>query len=96
MRSRSLDLASSVRARNIALAICAVWLLLQNSLLVVWLSSQHLEPAFVVARALVKVGAHLLAQLWMVPAAAALGAALAISSSERDARSRDPREVSHA
>jgi len=95
MSARFRDAVASPRARNLAFAICAAWLLLENSLLVLWISSQRLQPVFVVARALVKVGAHLFADLWMLPAAAALGAALAISSGERPAR-KDSREVSHA
>jgi hypothetical protein len=96
MSARIPSALSSPHARNVALAICIAWLLFQNSLLVLWLSSQHLQPWFVAARALVKVGAHLFANLWMLPAAAALGAALAISSGERQSRSKDSHEVSHA
>lgn len=66
-----------------ALAGVAVWLVLQNSLLLMWFSSQHLEPVFVVARALVRVGLHLAADLWMIPAAVVLGVALALSGGER-------------
>jgi hypothetical protein len=67
-----------------ALAGVAVWLVLQNSLLLVWFSSQHLEPVFVVARALVRVGLHLAADLWMIPATVVLGVALALSGGERN------------
>ncbi|HTO90877.1 MAG TPA: hypothetical protein VMJ70_07055 [Candidatus Sulfotelmatobacter sp.] len=93
-RFRSRD--SAPRARDLALVICAAWLLLQNSLLLIWVSSPHLEPAFVVARALIKVGAHLFAQLWMLPAAMVLGAALALSNGESHDAARKRREVSHA
>lgn len=79
------------RARRwtlIALAACVVWLLVQNSLILVWLSSQHLEPAFVVARALTRVGLRLAADWWMVPPAVILGVALALTGSERETSSR--------
>lgn len=68
----------------LALAATAVWLLLQNSLLLVWLSSQHLPPVFVVMRALVRVGLHLITDLWMLPVAVILGVALALSSGVRN------------
>ncbi|MEO5617840.1 MAG: hypothetical protein ABIS67_08710 [Candidatus Eisenbacteria bacterium] len=67
----------------LALAGVAVWLVLQNSLLLVWFSSQHVEPVFVVARALLRVGLHLAADLWMIPAAVVLGVALALSGGGR-------------
>ena len=70
----------------LALVACAAWLLLQNSLLLVWLSSQHVEPLFVVARALTRVGLHLAAEFWMLPAAVVLGVALALTGNEREDR----------
>ena len=79
----------------IALTGCAAWLLLQNSLLLVWLSSRHLEPVFVVARALVRVGVHLAANLWMLPAAVFLGVALALSSGAENRGGEKSGEVSH-
>jgi len=68
----------------VALVGCATWLLLQNSLLLVWLSSRHLEPVFVVARVLTRVGLHLAASFWMLPAAVILGVALALTGGERE------------
>lgn len=81
------------RGTLLALAALAVWLLLQNSLLLVWFSSQHLAPVFVVMRALVRVGFHLASDLWMLPVAVMLGVALALSSGERRDGAR-AREVS--
>lgn len=77
----------------LALAAVGVWLLLQNSLLLLWFSSQHLEPVFVVARAMLRVGLHLAADLWMLPAAVVLGVALALSSGGRP-NGEGEREVS--
>ena len=78
----------------IALGGCVSWLLLQNSLLLVWLSRQHLEPFFTVARDLLRVALHVASDLWMLPVAVFLGVALALSSGE-DGRRRNPdREVS--
>ena len=82
-RERSLAPRPMSRWTLAALAGLAVWLVLQNSLLLVWFSSQHLEPVFVMARALVRVGLHLAADLWMIPAAVVLGVALALSGGER-------------
>ena len=73
-------------AAVVALVACAAWLLLQNSLLLVWLSSQHVAPFFVVARALARVGMHLAAEFWMLPAAVVLGVALALTGVEREDR----------
>jgi len=83
--------ASSARRYRfavVALAACAAWLLLQNSLLLVWLSSRHLEPLFVVARALARVGFHLAADFWMLPAAVVLGVALALTGGEHGAEEK--------
>ena len=44
MSNERADSRANGRWTVIALACCAVWLLLQNSLLLVWLSSQHLSP----------------------------------------------------
>ena len=77
----------------IALVACAAWLLLQNSLLLVWLSSQHVAPLFVVARALTRVGLHLAAEFWMLPAAVVLGVALALTGGEREDRKADRKSV---
>ena len=95
--SRQASASSRPRRRwgPVALAGCAAWLLLQNSLLLVWISSRHLEPVFVVARALVRVGVHLAANLWMLPAAVILGVALALSSGEGSRGREESREVSH-
>jgi hypothetical protein len=94
---RAKELSSpSRRSRDFALALCVVWLLVQNSLLVAWLTHQHLGPYFTVARALVKVGLTLAGQLWMLPAAALLGVALALSTGAREDRARKDREVPHA
>lgn len=79
---------------GIALAACAAWLLVQNALLLVWFSRDHLAPVFVVARALVKVGAHLVAELWMLPVAVMLGVVLALSSGGVNRGREDSREVS--
>lgn len=87
---------ASHRARDLVLVTCAVWLLVQNSLLAAWLTSQHAEPLFVVARALIRVGIHLAGQFWMLPAAALLGVALALSTGERQDAERAPREITHA
>jgi hypothetical protein len=84
------------RVRDVALIACTVWLLVQNSVLAVWLSSQHLTPLFVVARALLKVGLHLAGQLWMLPVVALLGVALALSTGERHDAGPKRKEVSHA
>ena len=78
----------------VALGAISVWLLLQNSLLLVWMTSQHFEPYFVVARALARVGLHLAAQLWMLPVAVVLGVALALTGGERDPAER-AQGVSH-
>lgn len=84
------------RTRDVALVCCAVWLLVQNALLAAWLSSRHLTPLFIVVRALFKVGLHFAAQLWMLPVAALLGVALALSTGERhDGRSKR-KGISHA
>ena len=96
MHPRSRSRLSAPRTRDLALVVCAAWLLLQNSLLLVWLSSQRLEPVFVVIRALIKVGAHMFAQMWMLPAALAVGAALALSDTHRDEGAGKRHEVSHA
>ncbi len=87
--------ASSRRSHGAlaALVACATWLLLQNSLLLVWLSSRHLEPVFVVARALARVGFHLAADFWMLPAAVVLGVALALTGGEH--RTDEKTEISH-
>jgi uncharacterized Tic20 family protein len=77
----------------VALVACSAWLLLQNSLLLVWLSSRHLEPVFVVARALARVGFHLAACFWMLPAAVVLGVALALTGGEH--RPDENPEISH-
>ena len=88
----SLPLRRRPHAAVVALVACAAWLLLQNSLLLIWLSSEHAAPLFVVARALARVGMHLAAEFWMLPAAVVLGVALALTGAERE----DHRtEVSH-
>ena len=97
MRSRIEPNAPQARRlRDLALAVCAVWLLVQNSLLAVWLSSQHLGPFFTVMKALVRVGIHFAADLWMLPAAGLLGVALALSTGERQDGARERKGVSHA
>jgi len=81
------DLFALARRRGglpaLALAACALWLLLQNSLLLLWFTGPKLAPAFVVMRAIVRVGLHLLADWWMLPAAVVLGVALALSDGGR-------------
>ena len=72
----------------LTLLACASWLLLQNSLLLIWLSSQHLEPLIVVTRVLVRVGWHFAADFWMLAAVVVLGVALALSGVERGAEPR--------
>ena len=84
MFSDHLPLRGRSRVTQVALVACAAWLLLQNSLILVWLSSQHVAPLFVVARALARVGLHLAAEFWMLPAAVVLGVALALTGSERE------------
>jgi hypothetical protein len=97
IRSRyGLTGASSLRLRDFALIVSVGWLLVQNSLLVMWLSSQHLGPWLTVARALFKVGLHFAAHLWILPAAAVLGVALALSTGERQDARREGRGISHA
>ena len=94
--SRRMPTAPARRWAGIALAACAAWLVLQNALILVWFSREHLAPVLVVARVLVKVGAHLVAELWMLPAAVILGVALALSSGGANRGREDSREVSRA
>jgi hypothetical protein len=97
IRSRyALPGASSLRLRDFALIVSVGWLLVQNSLLAVWLSSQHLGPWLTVARALLRVGMHFAAQFWVLPVAAVLGVALALSTGERQDAGREGRGASHA
>ena len=84
MFSDRLPLRGHSRVTIVALVACATWLLLQNSLLLLWLSSQHVAPLFVVMRALTRVGMHLAAEFWMLPAAVVLGVALALTGVERE------------
>ena len=88
--------AAARRLRDAALVTCAVWLLVQNSLLAVWLSSQHLTPLFTVLRALFKIGIHVAANFWVLPVAGLLGVALALSTGERQDARRPRKGVSHA
>lgn len=87
---------AALRRRDLALAVCLAWLLVQNSILVLWFSQSYLGVAFTVIRALLKVGAHLVGELWMLPVAVLLGVALALSTSGREDAPRTNREVSHA
>jgi hypothetical protein len=84
--SDRLPLLGRPRVVILAFIACAAWLLLQNSLLLLWLSSQHVVPLFVVARALARVGVRLAAEFWMFPAAVVLGVALALTGGEREDR----------
>ncbi len=88
--------AAPWRARDRVLLACATWLLVQNSLLAAWLTGQHLGPILVVVKALFRVGMHLAAQFWMLPAVALLGVALALSTGEREDADRASRGISHA
>src|SRR5258708_2065284 len=94
-RTQAITRWAGRRWRVAALAGCVVWLLLQNSILLAWYSSQYLGPALVVLRALARVGAHLVAQLWMLPVAVILGVALALSAGSRQHDGERVRRVSH-
>jgi hypothetical protein len=87
---------ASWRARDLVLLICALWLVVQNTLLAAWLTSQHFGPILVAARILLRVGVRLAAEFWMLPLAALLGVALALSTGERQDADRASREISHA
>ena len=94
MSNERVDSPATGRWSLVALACCSVWLLLQNSLLLVWIWSEELAPLFVVARAIARVTMHLAAELWMLPVAVMLGVALALTSGERR-ESPGVQEVSH-
>ncbi len=80
----------------LALAGVTMWLAVQNSMLVMWFLRDRLDWAPVVARALVRVGLHLLSDLWLLPLAVLVGAALALSGPSSSGRRPRPTEVSRA
>ena len=79
----------------LALIGCVAWLLVQNSILLAWWSQQYVGSALVIVRALLKVGASLASDWWMVPVAVILGIALALSGSPRSREEENIRGISH-
>ena len=79
----------------LALVACVAWLLVQNSILLAWWSRQYAGTVVVIARALLKVGATLAAEWWMLPLAVFLGVALALSGRARTHDGENARGVSH-
>jgi len=85
------------RAREIALALCAVWLVIQNSLLLVFLLRGRV-PALVSALwALAGAALHLIGPLWVIGAASLVGWALSTSLARGNAgiRSAEEMEMEH-
>jgi len=92
---RSRRLPRLPRGAWLVVAVALVWIAFQNSILLLWFSSGHLEPMFVVARAIARVGMHLAADYWMIPAAVFLGVALALTGVPQgdESRTREVRRV---
>ena len=78
-----------------ALVGCVAWLLVQNSILLAWWSREYAGTVVVIARALLKVGATLASEWWMLPVAVILGVALALTGSARTRDGEKARGVSH-
>ncbi len=64
------------RSREVALALCAAWLVVQNSLLFAFLLRGRLPVLLGAVRAMVAAALHVIGPMWVIGAASLLGWAL--------------------
>ena len=97
MSDRRRRLFSWHRARELSLAVFALWLVVQNLLLLAFVPWAKLGPIMVVVNAIIKAAFFVMAPLWALPVVAMLGAVVTAHwmKRTRPATEADRWEVRH-